>query len=56
MTGPECGHLLPDNFAIDNAAEWEARVMAPLLNQVAANLGSKQWARSSDITVLCRFR
>ena len=26
-----CWHLLPDDFTIDNAAEWDKRVMAPLL-------------------------
>lgn len=36
--------LLPDDFSIENAREWEERVMTPLLAQVTARLGCEQWA------------
>ena len=37
-------HLLPDEFAIDNAQRWDELVMQPLLRRVTETLGCSEFA------------
>jgi hypothetical protein len=44
-----CWHVLPGSLAIDNADQWNAKVMLPLLEKVQRALGCEQWSVTADL-------